>query len=211
MKTATSSATYIEKIKPVLRKFRFSQMKMDDIARHMDISKVTMYKHFASRDDVIRAVVGHYADYLLDADAAALDGSRPFAERFRRVFETSLRCVVYVSDLFLQDLKDAYPALWEELLAAQQRRYRSLEAFFEDGIGQGFFNPINATLYLVQDDATLRQIVDPSFSIKYDLTAKQALMDYYRSKKYQLFRPAHLDDAEDAEAEKEIAQILQAL
>ncbi|MBB6670444.1 TetR/AcrR family transcriptional regulator [Cohnella nanjingensis] len=211
MANTMGSLKYIEKIKPVLRKNKFSQLKMDDIAKHMDISKVTLYKHFSSRDDIIQMVVGHYSDYLLEADAAVQDDTIPFAERFLKIYETSLKCVVYVSDLFLQDLKESYPSLWENLLTAQQKRNQALQSFFEEGMARGVFNKMNAAIFMVQDDATLRQIMDPSFAIQYDLTLKQALMDYYQLKKYQLFKPEHLIAADDSAAEKEIVQILQTL
>ncbi|MDQ0198230.1 hypothetical protein J2S10_001371 [Neobacillus ginsengisoli] len=48
------------------------------------------------------------------------------------------------------------------------------------------------------DDAVLRRNMVPSFSIKYDLTLKQALMDFYQLKKYQLFKPEYLDKVDDS-------------
>lgn len=47
---------------------------------------------------------------------------------------------------------------------------------------QGVFNRLNAALFMVQDDAVLRRIMDPLFSIHYDMTLKQALMDFYQLK-----------------------------
>lgn len=208
MKKAVSAEHYIEKIKPVLRKTKFSQLKIDEIASHMDISKVTLYKHFSSRDDVIEAVVKHYIDYLLQADVIVQDESISFAERFQKIYEQSLRCVVYVSDLFLEDLRDSYPPLFDRLAAAQQIRNRNLEAFFEAGMQQGVFNRLNATLFMVQDDAVLRRIMDPLFSIHYDMTLKQALMDFYQLKKYQLFQPDQVDSVQDSKMEQEIVNIL---
>lgn len=63
MRKAVSAETYVEKIKPVIRKTKFSQLKVDDLAKYMDISKVTLYKHFSSKDDVIEQVVDYYIDY----------------------------------------------------------------------------------------------------------------------------------------------------
>lgn len=90
VKKAVSAEHYIEKIKPVLRKTKFSQLKIDEIAGYMDISKVTLYKHFSSRDDVIEAVVKHYIDYLLQADVIVQDASISLPNVFRKY--TSNRC-----------------------------------------------------------------------------------------------------------------------
>lgn len=41
------------------------------------------------------------------------------------------------------------------------------------------FNRMNPMLPLIQDDATLRRIMEPNFSIQwYDLTLKQAIIEY---------------------------------
>ncbi|WP_028776067.1 TetR/AcrR family transcriptional regulator [Shimazuella kribbensis] len=208
MKKSASADKYIEKIKPIIRKTRFSQLKIDDIARYMDISKATLYKNFSTRDEILHTVVAHYIDYLSEADAIVQDENVSFTERFQKTFEQSLKCVIYVSDLFLNDLKETYPYLFENLLLAQQNRNKNLEVFFEAGMDKGIFNRINAPLFMVQDDAVLRRIMVPSFSIKYDLTLKQALIDFYQMKKYQLFKPEYLDTVDDFVIEKEIVQIL---
>nr|WP_188997208.1 TetR/AcrR family transcriptional regulator [Paenibacillus nasutitermitis] len=190
---------------------KFSQLKIDDIARHMDISKVTLYKHFSSRDDVIQVVVEHYINYLLEADILVKDDSVSYIERFQKTYEQSLKCVIYVSDLFLQDLKESYPGLFEKLAAAEQIRNKNLQVFFESGMEQGIFNRMNAVLFMIQDDAVLRRIIESSFSIHYDLTLKQALMDFYRLKKYQLLKPQYLDASDDSIIDRKISQIIQSI
>jgi AcrR family transcriptional regulator len=42
-------------------------LKIDDIARYMDISKATLYKDFSTRVEIIEVVVAHYIDYLSEA------------------------------------------------------------------------------------------------------------------------------------------------
>lgn len=209
MRKTVSVETYIEKIKPVLRKTPFSQLKVDDLAKSMDISKVTLYKHFASKDDIIEQVVGYYIDYSKKADAMAKDDSVSYLERFQITFLQSLMCAMYISDLFLQDLKEFYPRHYENLSVALQNRNKSLQAFFESGMEQRIFNKLNAVLYMVQDDAVLRRFIEPSFSIQYDITLKQAIMEFYRMKQYQLLQPEYLKMIDDSDIERKIVHILQ--
>lgn len=212
MRKAVSADQYINKIKPVIRKTKFSQLKIDDIAKHMDISKVTLYKHFSSKDDIIEQVVEFEMKYLQQADSVTNDNSISYIERFQKTFLQSLICVIYLSDLFLQDLKEFYPRLFEKLVVAQQNRNKNLQTFFESGMDQKIFNRMNAVLSLVQDDATLRRIMDPTFSIQwYDLTLKQAIMEFYKMKQYQMIRPEYLDTADDSDMEDEIVRILQTI
>lgn len=211
MRKAVSVEKYIEKIKPVIRKTKFSQLKVDDLAKYMDISKVTLYKYFASKDDIIEQVVDYYMDYSKKADATANDDSVSFLERFQITFLQSLMCAVYISDLFLQDLKEFYPHHFENLSVALQNRNKNLQAFFESGMEQQIFNRLNAVLFMVQDDAVLRRFIEPSFSIQYDITLKQAIMDYYRMKQYQLIKPEYQKMIDDSHMEGKIVHILQTI
>ncbi|MCM3213635.1 TetR/AcrR family transcriptional regulator [Niallia taxi] len=212
MRKPVSVDQYLNKIKPVIRKTRFSQMKIDDIAKNMDISKVTLYKHFSSKDEIIEQVVEYYIQYLQHADTVANDDSISYIERFQKIFSESLISVIYLSDLFLQDLKEYYPQLFENIFVAQQNRIKNLQSFFQSGMDENIFNRIHIALSLVQDDASLRRIMEPTFSIQwYDLTLKQAVMEYYKMKQYQVIRPDYLDTVDDSGIEKEIIRILQTI
>lgn len=211
MRKAVSVEKYIEKIKPVIRRTKFSQLKVDDLAKYMDISKVTLYKYFASKDDIIGQVVDYYIDYSKKADDAVKDDSVSFLERFQITFLQSLMCAVYISDLFMQDLKEFYPHHFENLSVALQNRNKNLQTFFESGMEQQIFNRLNAVLFMVQDDAVLRRFIEPSFSIQYDITLKQAIMDYYRMKQYQLLKPEYLKIIDDPDIEGKIVHILQTI
>ncbi|MNL44777.1 hypothetical protein D3C87_1673740 [compost metagenome] len=118
---------------------------------------------------------------------------------------------MYISDLFLQDLKEFYPHHFENLSVALHNRNKNLQAFFESGMEQQIFNRLNAVLFMVQDDAVLRRFIEPSFSIQYDITLKQAIMDYYHMKQYQLLKPEYLKMIDDSDIEKKIVNILQAI
>nr|WP_148930954.1 TetR/AcrR family transcriptional regulator [Paenibacillus methanolicus] len=204
-----STNHYLNKIKPIVRKAKFSQLRIDDIAKYMDISKVTLYKHFSSKDDIIEKVVEYEIQYLQQADLVVNDDSLSYADRFQKTFLQSLLCVVYLSDLFLQDLKEFYPTLYDKLAMAQQNRNKNLQAFFENGMDRKVFNRMNPVLPLIQDDATLRRFMEPTFSIQwYDLTLKQAIIEYYKMKKYQMIRPEHLDAIDDSNFESQVAEIL---
>lgn len=212
MRKPVSADQYLNKIKPVIRRTRFSQLKIDDIAKHMDISKVTLYKHFSSKDEIIEQVVEYGIQYLQQADTVVNDDSVSYIDRFQKTFLESLIGVIYISDLFLQDLKEFYPRLFENISIAQQNRIKNLQSFFQSGMDKKIFNRMHAELSLVQDDATLRRIMEPTFSIQwYDLTLKQAVMEFYRMKQYQVISPEYLDTIDDSVVEKEIIRILQTI
>jgi AcrR family transcriptional regulator len=57
LKRLENSQKLLTKIIPVLRTKSISSLRMDDIAKYMDISKATLYKYFSSKEEIIQSVV----------------------------------------------------------------------------------------------------------------------------------------------------------
>lgn len=54
--------------------------------------------------------------------------------------------------------------------------------------------------------------MEPTFSIQwYDLTLKQAIMEFYKMKQYQMIRPEYLDEIDYSDFENKIVNILQTI
>jgi hypothetical protein len=139
---------------------------------------------------------------ILDARNAG-----PFV--FRLSFEHSLKTVIYMPDFLLQDLRELYPRLYEKLMFAMRDHIRSMQRFIDAGAEAGVFRRVSAPLYVIQDETVLRRLFEPSFSIQFDVTLKQALIEYYLLKKHQLIVPEMLHALDDAEAERDIARLIQ--
>jgi AcrR family transcriptional regulator len=206
---ATNLYRYIEKAKAFLGKQRFSQVKIDELVKHMDISKATFYKYFSSKDDVLDLFIEGCTNYLHVTDDFIQKEEISLAKRFQKTYEQSLKSVIFISNELLYDLKEKYPTQYEKLMVAQQLRYSHLQTFFQEGRTKGQFRSINTTLFMIQDEEVIRRIIHPSFTIQYDITVKKALFDFYLLKKYQLFEPSILNTIDDSYIEDQISVILQ--
>ncbi|GJM78516.1 hypothetical protein HMSSN139_10120 [Paenibacillus sp. HMSSN-139] len=54
----------LKKLAAVTKKEGFQSLRMDDIAKAMDVSRATMYKYFSSKDEVVEELVQTYEDYI---------------------------------------------------------------------------------------------------------------------------------------------------
>ena len=54
--------TILEKSKELFLRNGFKTVGMDDIAQALHISKKTIYQHFPSKDDLVKAVLGYIYD-----------------------------------------------------------------------------------------------------------------------------------------------------
>ncbi len=76
-------------------------MKIDEIAKYMDISKATLYKRFSSKDEIIEAVVEDFMNYLLEGDADNQDESMSFCRTFPKdVYSLFKMCDIHFRCLF---------------------------------------------------------------------------------------------------------------
>ncbi|TVY00374.1 TetR/AcrR family transcriptional regulator [Cohnella terricola] len=204
MKKEENVKRYVQLIIPVIKKTGISQLKMDNVAMHMEISKATLYKYFSTKDELIGAIVDEYIRYFNAGDQIVLDNDINYPSRFIKIFEASLTAAIFISDIFISDLKKLHPKWYDRILEIYQNRAKKLEAFIHSGIRDGVFNDIDPTLFMMQDEVMLRRIIDPAFSVQYDMTLKQALFNYYNLKKHQLFK-GHLQNTID---ETEINELI---
>lgn len=188
----------IEKIIPAVMKDGFQQLKMEEIAKLMDVSRATMYKHFSSKEEVIAGVVYIFVDYIdqLKLPSVQVEGEL-FGVSFQQLFEQSVSLAGKISEVFLKELQSAYPELSDSLRSALlQREQQSLE-FYRHGIDKGIFQPVNERFILLQDELLLREIMNTKYLLQNQTSIQQVLTDYYQFKKIQLFRPEKMGLIED--------------
>jgi AcrR family transcriptional regulator len=194
---ADGTAKHLTKLLPIIKHRGLSHLRIEELTHAMDISKATFYKYFDSKEAVIAGLVEIINDYFTQANALIDDEAQPHVKRFQQAFQHSLLIASYLSEAFLLDLKQAYPALWERIRQAQQNRQRSLQRLYEGGMGIGIFQPLNAALVVLRDETVLRTLVDPLFLIEHDLTVGSALQDCYQAHKYQWLTQAARDVIDD--------------
>lgn len=193
-----AQSKYLIKLLPVIKQRGFSHLRIDDIARYMDISKATFYKHFASKEQVLELVVAMICDYLNKVTTMIEDEATSYVKRFQNAFGQSLFIASYLSDTFLLDLKQMFPVFWERIKQVQQERQHRLQRFYEQGVRAEVFQPLNAVLMVLQEELVLRNIMDPVLLMEHDLTLRTALYDYYELQKYQWLVPELRKQVDDA-------------
>lgn len=211
MKRLENSQKLLTKIIPVLRTKSVSSLRMDDIAKHMDISKATLYKYFSSKEEIIQNVMNVYIEEIHDSRTTMEDDTISYERRFQIAYEHAMTHVLYLPEFFWSEVKKLYPALYEDIASALQHHSEQLCFFFEKGMNQGIFNRISPVLFMIQDEAVIRRIAEPSFSITHDMTIRQALFEFYMMKKHQLMHPSRLENLDDQPVKATINELIQQL
>ncbi|WP_100487492.1 TetR/AcrR family transcriptional regulator [Sporolactobacillus pectinivorans] len=200
----------LKKLITSVMKKGFQHLRMDDIAKHMDVSRATMYKHFSSKEEVMEGVVRVFVDYIETLEELPPENDEAsFGTWFQQLFGQTVSLVGTITDVFLKDLQAAYPELYDRLKVALTKRERQALEFYREGKNKGIFNPINEHFILLQDDLLLREIINAKYLLFNQISIRQVLRDYYQFKKIQLFKAEKLSKIDDSQIEPIIEHLVE--
>jgi AcrR family transcriptional regulator len=196
------------KLAPYVKKHGFQALRMDEIAKIMDVSRATLYKYFSTKEEVIESVVDTFVEFINELVMDSLDTDQLYGTRFQQLFEQSTLLAVYITDVFLKELEHMHPEKYDRLRGAMQLREQQLLEFYDEGMQKGVFNEINGKLLILQDEL-LRSMIDIKYLMVNHLTIHQVLYDYYQLKKLQLFKPEKVQAVDDTNMMPKIEYLAQ--
>ncbi|MFC5447118.1 TetR/AcrR family transcriptional regulator [Paenibacillus aestuarii] len=210
MKQQEARMKLLKKLIAPVSKDGFQHLRMDDIAKLMDVSRATMYKHFSSKEDVMDGIVRMIGDYIERLETRNdSEDETVFGGWFQQLFEQSVSLVEYITEVFMEDLQAAYPDLYSMLKGVLHKRDQQSLRFYQLGKEKGIFNPINETFILLQDELLLREIMSVKYLLYHHTTIRDVLHDYYQFKKMQLFKADKRSLVDDAQIEPVIDRLVE--
>lgn len=119
------------------RRFGIRRVTMDEIARDLRLSKKTLYQHFPTKEDLVRACTVRIRAAILPAIAEVMSAPGSTSERLGRVFEAFARLPKLVSGELVADLQADYPHIWRDIDAERRAVFARLEDLVVAGIAAG--------------------------------------------------------------------------
>lgn len=123
-------------------KYGVRSISMDDIARHLSVSKKTLYQHFTDKEDIVTLVF-----------ESVLSESRKEFEAIHKTAENAIdelaklsvclkKNVDEINPSLLFDLQKYYPKAWAVWLEFKRMCiYDSIKRNLDQGIAEGFYRP----------------------------------------------------------------------
>lgn len=187
----------IFKLLPTVRNSGFQTLRMDDIMKIMDISRATLYKYFPNKEDIFHKVTDGYVQYIEEMSTELPKEETMYATQFQQIFEQSVSLALLITDDFLKELQITYPLMYKKLWETIQIREKQLLNFYNEGVQKGIFNEVNGRLLILQDKM-LFSMLDLKYLMKNHWTIEQVLLDFYKLRKIQLFKPEMLSTVDDS-------------
>lgn len=115
---------------------------MDDIARHLSVSKKTLYQYFADKDEIVTTAamnkMGHDREQYDDLRVTAKNA----VEELVKISVCLRKDFQKMNPSLLFDMKKYHPKAWEVWLSHKQKYIReSIMTSLAQGIEEGFFRP----------------------------------------------------------------------
>ncbi|HEY0946489.1 MAG TPA: TetR/AcrR family transcriptional regulator [Opitutaceae bacterium] len=142
--------------------YGYSSFTMADLAAELGMSKKTLYVHFTSKDEIVRAVIDAFAaEARANAEALLADPQRSFAEKLRAFVHGMVERLGQLRPFVIRDLQRFAPDLHRHI---HEIRSRNVPYIFGRFIAAG------------QQSGAVREDVNAPVAIEFFLHAIQGLL-----------------------------------
>lgn len=174
-------------ITPIFIKNGLKKFSMDEVAKLLNVSKATLYKHFASRELLLSFALEEKLQQIGNFQNDLFNETLPFLDRYHAAIHIFFHEIAGISTEFLSDLKHAHPKLWKKITFFIKFAAELLKQFYQKGIEQGYFNNIEPAVLVLSDKVFFETISDPDFLKENNLTLQKAFKSYFELRINGLF------------------------
>lgn len=152
---------------------------MDDVARHLGVSKKTLYKHVSNKEDLLMQVVKVHFKHISSCIDELAEGAENAVDELLHVDKLMTQQAQLRNPVFIHELQRFYPEIWS--MATKLRRQYVLKTFsanLSKGMEQGLYredlNPeIIALLHLSRVESLTDPQLFPSDKFKHEEVSHQ--------------------------------------
>lgn len=153
----------------------FHNTTMDQIARDMRISKKTIYKHFRTKDDLIRACVDQITSGVKKSIEQIVDSRASSVEKLNSIGKVLINVSLKINDKWLSDLKAHYFFIWEEIDRLREINInKNFTSIIEQGQNEGYIVDYSSSAILTIIRSSIQAVINPEFLINNSISAQEA-------------------------------------
>jgi AcrR family transcriptional regulator len=154
----------------------FTKVTVDEIATRIGISKKTIYKHYPSKDDLVRAVIESTLGEVHTCCKNIVDNNElDFVEKLKQMMTYAALHISKMGRPLIEDLEKNAPHVWKEISEFRSKRiYEDFGKLLYDGVQKGIFrSDIDQQLVLLIYNNVIKNIISPEVLSQIPFTALQ--------------------------------------
>lgn len=188
IKDPVKRAAWVELLSPHFLEKGIKIVPIDEVVRLLGKSKATVYKHFESHHEIVSLVIARKLESLQHFAPILQDESKTYKERYVLAVASISKHLGDVSNLFLSDLKEIYPDLWELINGFKQMALSELRDFYVKGVLDKAFADLNPDLMVLSDELFFDALTNPEYLTSKGLNLQAAFESYFRMRFYGILK-----------------------
>ena len=173
---------YLLQLMPIFYEHGLHSFSMDDICEKLSVSKATLYNYFATKEEMVAAILELVLEEIGGFELVMLDKNRTFLDRYFTSVQILTRALTGISNKFLEDLQTYYPSLWEMVKNFKDYAATILEQFYDEGKGVDVLNKYSTNILVLSDRLFFDALIEPKILIDNNLTIESAFHEYFKLK-----------------------------
>jgi AcrR family transcriptional regulator len=154
----------------------FYKVSMDELAADLRVSKKTIYKHFSSKEKLLREILNEFTSTIVKKVISIFEADDNAALKIVNLLTFIGNIWLNINEKILIDLQIHYPSMWQEIDDLRTKMMnKNLSTIIRQGKKEGIFkdNPedIITTIFI----SSVRAIVNPDFLMNHKYSFKEAI------------------------------------
>lgn len=171
----------------------YSRVTLDEIATELGMSKKTLYKYFAGKNELaLEAIRFHFGEIETEMKAI-VTSSAPFTEKLHNIMMMQRRQTGRLNSLVVGDLQKHAPRIWKEIETLRRERLLSkIEVLFKNARAEHVFRPdVDDRIVLMMILASADAVANPETAMALSLSIKDIVQSIF----HVIFEGALTDEA----------------
>jgi len=143
----------------------YARVTMDELAKALGMSKKTLYKHFPSKADLLRAIVQDFIRKVIaEQDRILNDKTLDFEKRLSELLKLLVRLLSKINPSLMRDVQRTAPDVWEIIEQTRQKRINTVfGGLLREGQQKGYVRrDLHLPLVIMAMAATIRETLNPT-------------------------------------------------
>lgn len=164
------------------------EVPIDEVVSILGKSKATIYKHFESHHEIISLAIAQKLGEMKHFQPILADTGKSYQDRYMLAVAYVSKHLGDISNVFLSDLKEVYPDLWNHINSFKLLALNELKTFYINGMHDGIFAELNPDLMVLSDELFFDALTNPDYLTSKGLNLQAAFESYFRMRFYGILK-----------------------
>jgi len=121
--------------------FGIEKVTISEIAKKANVSPVTIYNYFGSKDDLVKHVISHSFNEAIEKQKALIESDMPFPEKIKKLIFEKAAYIETLNHEFLMKVISSDPEIQTVVDNIYKKSIPIMVNLFEEGKREGYIDP----------------------------------------------------------------------